>query len=865
MTAIPPSSPSSPAVAGNAAPRRPPGFLHLGLRDAWRDWRGGELRALALAVLIAVAALACVGFAADRIRLALETQAAQLLGGDAVLSADHPPPPALSDAARAAGLATAEVAQFPSMALAHDEDPAVDPRGLLVSLKAVSGGYPLRGGLQVKDEQATATLTRPPAPGSVWIDPQIATSLDVKPGDRITLGDAKLTVSGLLLLEPDRGAGFGMLAPRVLMRLEDLPATGLVVPGARVGWRLLVAGDAATVHDWLDAARPQLARGESLNAIAAAGGDSASGEGNGAANIGMDRAQRYLGLAALSGAVLASVAMALGARRFVERRIDSVAVLRCLGATRPLVLGALLVEIGLVGLLAGLAGVAAGYVAHLALMQSVVSLITVSLPAPTVWPALKALAAGAVLLAGFALPALLRLGEVSPLRALRRELAVPQAPVLATLGLAAVAYAALMVWFAGGVKLGLMVAGGLAVALALFAGLAWLALRAAAAVGARLRPGNVAWRFALLGMARRTGPTVVQITALALGLFALLLLGITRGDLIDSWRRTLPPDAPNRFVINLQPDQTDAFNAALVRNGLPAQELQPMIRGRLIAINDTPVRLDDWADDRARRLLDREFNLSERDDAPAHNQIVAGQWAAPGVASASVEAGLMERLHLKMGDRLRFDIGGQQVEAPIGSVRKLDWNSMRVNFFVMFRAPLLADMPRSYITAFRMPEDRDIGPKLAAEFLNITIIDTGALVRQIGAMVDQLVAAVQFLFAFTVVAGLLVLQVAIGATLDERMSEAGLLRALGATRSQLGRAQALELLLTGGLAGLLAALAAAGMAVGLGRAVFDLDARFQPGAVGVGVAAGAVLAFAAGAWLMRGVLSKPPLDTLRAG
>ncbi|WP_139826476.1 ABC transporter permease [Derxia lacustris] len=855
MTAILPARLPSPHS------HRAPGWLRLGLRDSWRDWRSGELRALAFAVLIAVAALACVGFAADRIRLALETQAAQLLGGDAVLSADHPPPPALAQAARAAGLATVDVAQFPSMALAHDDNPAIDPRSLLISLKAVSGGYPLRGSLQTRDLVGPAASV--PAPGSVWIDPQVASALDVRPGDRITLGERRLLVAGLLLLEPDRGAGFGMLAPRVLMRIEDLPATELVQPGARVGYRLLVAGDAARVRDWADAARPQLARGENLNAIAAVGGDSAAGEGGGAANVGMDRAQRYLGLAALSGAVLASIAMALGARRFVERRIDTVAVLRCLGATRPLVLGAMLVEFALVGLLAGLAGVALGYAAHLLLIESVLPLVSVALPQPSVWPALRALAAGAVLLAGFALPALLRLGEVSPLRALRRELAVPQAPVLLTLALGAAAYAALMVWFAGGLKLGLMVAGGLAVALALFAGLSWLALRGAAAVGARLAPGRVAWRFALLGMARRPGPTVVQITALALGLFALLLLGITRSDLVDSWRRTVPADAPNRFVINLQPEQTEAFNAALLRNGLPAQELQPMIRGRLVAIDGKPVKLDDWPDDRARRLLDREFNLSSRNDPPKNNVISEGAWAKPGTTEISVEAGLMKTLGLKLGNTLRFDIGGQIAEGRIGSVRKLDWNSMRVNFFVMFRAPQLDDMPRSYIAAFQMPADRDIGPRLVAEFPNITLIDTGAVVRQIAAMVDQLIAAVQFLFAFTVIAGLLVLQVAIASTLDARMTEAGLLRALGATRSQLGRAQALELLLTGGLAGLLAALAAAGMAAVLGREVFDLDTRFQAGAVAIGVALGAGLALAAGAWLMRGVLNRPPLESLR--
>ena len=834
------------------------------LRMTARDWRAGQLRFLLVALVVAVAALSAAGFFIDRLRSGLNRDAHQLLGADMVVVSDAPLPAAWRAEAQRRGLLLADTLGFPSMAQAGQGDAA---RSVLVALKAVGPGYPLRGRVKVNTDlaQASESIGTPapaaPEPGTTWIDPALATSLGVAVGDSVQLGDQRFKVTQLIAAEPDRGGGFVNFAPRIFLALSDLPATKLVQETSRVGYRLLVAarGDSAKpaqdYADWLKARIKQdNVRGVRLESLE---------EGRPEMSATLQRADRFLSLVGLLSAMLAAVAVAMAARRFMERHLDSCAMLRCLGLTQHQVSVLYLVEFLLVGLAGSLLGVLVGFGAHFVLLQLVVSLLGADIPAPSLLPALQGLATGMLLLAGFALPPILQLRNVPHNRVIRREAAAPKPAALATYGLGIGAFGALLLWQSHDFKLAGLTGGGFLAGFGVFALAGWLGLQA-------LRPlrnafPQQAWRFAVTSLRRRPGATVVQVVSLSLGLMALLLLTVVRGDLMTTWRNTMPPDAPNRFIINIQPDQKDAIAARLAAAGVREVPMFPMIRGRLVAVNGKEITSETYADERARSLAEREFNLSTMTEMPPQNQLTAGKWAMNGTAGeASVEEGLAKTLSLKLGDTMRFDIAGSPVEARITSLRKLEWGSMRVNFFVIINPAVMADTPQTWITAFHLPPSAaNAGNALSREFPNLTIIDVGGIIRQVQSVLDQVIQAVEFLFVFTLLSGVLVLYAALLGSQDERRHEAGLLRALGATRRQLSRAQLIEFMLVGGLGGLLAAGGAGLMGWGLATYQFKFPWSASPWVWLAGLLAGAGCAVIGG-WLgLRNVLNQPPLQTLR--
>lgn len=826
-------------------------LIALAARMTRRDWRAGELRLLLAALVIAVASVTSVGFLVDRIRLGLERDATQLLGADLVLAADQAIGAEPEAHARGAGLATARTVSFPSMALAGSDASA------LVAVKAVSDAYPLRGAVRVlrpggagEDEPAAGGPPR----GTVWVDGQVLAALGVKPGESLRLGDAALRIDRAISLEPDRGAGFVNFAPRVMLNLADLPATGLIQPGSRVNWRLLVAGEPRAMADYAAWLKPRLARGQSLETLEA---------GRPEMQRTLDRAQQFLSLVALLAALVAAVAVAASARRFSARHLDSCAMMRCLGLAQSRIFALFALEFLFVGLAACGLGVVAGYALHFVLLEVLGNFIGKALPAASLLPAAQGFAIGMVLLAGFALPPLAQLRQVPPLRVLRKELGPPSSLAALGYGAGMAGFFGLMIWAARDIKVGLLTASGFALALVLFAVLAWLAIRALAPL--RHAGRSFALRFAVAAVQRRPMATVVQVVALAVGLMALLLLGVTRTDLVDAWRRAAPPDAPNRFLINIQPDQVAALAAKLAAAGVRDAQPYPMVRGRLVAINDRPVGPESYASERAQRLVDREFNLSYMAERPEHNPLVAGQWFADDSRDElSLEEGIAKTLGLALGDRLRFDIAGQPVEARVTSLRKVNWDSLRANFFVIMPPALLADQPQSYIAAFHLPADKAaLGGELLREFPNITVVDTSAVFRQVQAVLDQVIAAVEFLFLFTLAAGVLVLYAALASSRDERVREAALLRALGASRQQLARTLVAEMLALGALAGLLAAAGAAAVGWALARFAFEFDYAIQPAVFAVGTAAGTLIALVGGWAGLAGVLKTPPLASLR--
>jgi putative ABC transport system permease protein len=824
--------------------------LRLALRMLARDWRAGELTVLGIALMLAVAALTSVGFLTDRVEQALKLESHQLLGGDLLLTADHPWPQRFRQEAAARGLRQAESATFPSMV-------SLGGAALLTEIKAVSAGYPLRGSLRT-----AAVLNAPdaenrgvPQAGEAWPDERLATTLNLAPGTALALGKITVQSGPVLTLEPDRGMNVFALAPRLMINLADLPATGLIQNGSRVQYRLHLAGAAPAVAAYEAWAKAQLGRGEKIESL-----DNARPE---IRNV-TERAQRFLRLAALLAVILAAVAVALAAERYMRRHLDGCAVMRCMGASGQQLLLIHGGEFLLFGLAATLAGCGFGYAVQAALQHLLAGLLVTHLPAPSLLPWLHGLLVGLTLVIGFALPPLLRLKRVPTIRVLRREWSGAEPASVGAYLLGALVLAALMLWMAGELRLGLIVLAGFLIALAFFAAMARLLL---AALG-RLRPAGkgYGWRHGLANLRRRLAATMVQAVALALGLTALLLLTVARGDLLDSWLARVPANAPNRFAINIQPDQRVAIADFFKARGLPAPELEPMVRGRLVQVNGRPVTPESYTDDRAQRLVEREFNLSWSERLPTGNTVSGGRWhGATRAAEFSVEQGLADSLNLKLGDRLAYDIAGNRVEAVVTSLRKLDWDSMRVNFFVMSPPAVLENYPASYITSFHLPADQAGAiPELVRAFPNLTVIDVAALVKQLHATIDQVARAVQLVFGFAVLAGLAVLYAALQASSDERRHELAVLRALGARSRQLSSALLAEFAALGALAGLLAGIAASLIGWGLARFAFRLDYLPQPQLWLIGLLAGTVLVVAAG-WLgASAMLRQSALPALRA-
>lgn len=828
-------------------------LLHS-LRMTWRDWRAGELRFILVALLVAVSALSSVGFFVDRLSAGLSRDAHQLLGADLVVRSDRPISETWKNEARRRNLTVAETVVFPSMAGSGEGEQAT---AQLASIKAVSDGYPLRGSVKLSMDGADSAVDFIPQPGTVWTDRSLLRSQGLAVGDMMRLGDRQFRIAQVIAIEPDRGNSFMSFAPRVMLPLADLRSTGLVQTGSRVTYRMLLAGEPGEVtgfQTWvnreIEDKRLKGVRMESLEA------------GRPEMRATLDRAEQFLALVGVLSAMLAAVAIAMAARRFMLRHLDACAMLRCLGMTQNQVTLLYLIEFLLIGLVGSALGTLLGYVAHFALLEWLGQLVMVDLPAASIVPAMQAIGTGLLLLTGFALPPILQLRNVPHNRVIRREQEAPKPTTVATYMLGLASFIGLLLWQTGNVKLGLMTAGGFLGGFIVFAAIGWMALKGLGT--ARTVSDHPSWRFAVTALRRRPAASVVQIVALSLGLMALLLLTVIRGDLVTAWQESTPPDAPNQFMLNIQPDQKAEIEARLVQSGVAKPALYPMIRGRLVQINDQHVDGNAYVETRAKRLVDREFNLSAMRTLPLQNEIAAGRWLDDSKPEASVEEGLARTLNLKIGDRLTFDIAGQLVEAPITSLRKLEWGSMRVNFFVILNPALMKDTPQTWITAFRLPESNTtLINALMRDFPNLTIVDVGSMIRQVQAVIDQVVTAVEFLFLFTLASGLLVLYAALAGSQDQRTREAGLLRALGATRRQLSQAQWIEYLLIGGLSGMLAASGAAAVGWILAEHVFGFEWVFSPVVWLVGLGAGATCALLGGWAGLRNVLLRPPLQTLR--
>jgi putative ABC transport system permease protein len=823
-------------------------LLRLSTRQFRRGWKSGEYTVMAAALALALAAVSAVGFFTARVRTAVVEQAGESLAADLVLDSGEPLPAQPGKDARDAGASTASVMDFPTVLLNGNATQ-------LVEVHAVTAGYPLRGHARIGSEAfgATHVADAIPARGTLWAEPRVLSALGLKVGDTVSVGNQPMRIAAAVGYLPDGGFGFSALEPKIVIDEADVPATGLVNANSRVNYKLLVAGtpDVTTEletrwRDKLPDIRMEDAsdgRPEIVNAI--------------------ERSQRFLALAALVSALISAVAVVLAARRYATRYTDAAAVLKCLGLTRRRVQSVLLLELLWLGLTAGIAGVIVGYAAQYGLVAVLKDLLPSQLPPAPLTPALAALGMGLVLLLGFALPPLMRLGDTPPARVLRRDLEPPKATGFVVYGAAIAASFGLTLWQVHTLELAVSVLVGLAVTVLILGLGALLMLYLLKG----LRRGGGGWRYGLANLNRHKRDSVVQMVAFGIGLMVLLLLALVRTDLLHSWRTSLPDDAPNQFIINIQPEERATVVKFFTDHGIKAPPLYPFVRARLSDINGKPVAGMHFQTEDSRRMVGREQNLSWSYDLPEANTITSGQWWDKDEAKqplASLEESFAASVGVKVGDTLAFDVGGIPVKVTVANLRKVRWDSFQPNFFVELSPGALADHAGTWITSVYLPPEKTpILADLIRQLPSLTLFDVDSIMQQVRQLMDEASLAVEYVFLFTLGAGVVVLLAAVQSTRDERRFEAAVLRAIGASRQRLRTAAIAEYAALGFAAGLLGALAATLVAWALAVRIFNLpysvDWRVWVG----GVFVGTVIVASSGTMATRKVLNTPPIETLR--
>ncbi|MGY8819207.1 MAG: ABC transporter permease [Pseudomonadales bacterium] len=820
----------------------------LALRQLLRDARAGELRVLFFALLIAVAASTAIGYFSARLNDAMLLRATEFLGADLVLRGSAPAEPEQVKAGEQLQLQHARVVEFSSVV-------ATDDNLQLTSVKAADDSYPLRGELRSAAAPYQPEQPGPgPQPGEAWAEARLFAALDLQIGDQIEVGNKPLRLTRVLTYEPDRVGDFYSLTPRVLMHLDDLEATGVVQPGSRVSYRELWRGSPEQLGAYEERIKAELQPHQRIETAK---------DGNRQIGGALGRAERYLNLASLAAVLLAGVAVALSAARFAARRFDASALLRCLGLSRREALMLYSLQLAYLGLFASTVGALLGWAAQHGLFFLLRELVVSEVPPATLWPALAGIATGLVALAGFALPPLAALGRVPPLRVLRRDmLPIPPSSWL-VYGAAVIALGLIMWRLSLDLKITLALLGGGLLATVILGGLLLLALKG---LRRALSGASLTWRLGLGQLLRHPLAAAGQSLAFGLILLAMALIGLLRGELLDTWQNQLPDDAPNHFVLNVLPADRDAFAARIEALSDHVAPLYPVVPGRLVAINGEPVRQLVSKESQGERAIRRDLSLTWAQELPADNRLTAGQWwpSAQGeLPGVSVEAELAESLQVQLGDRLSFTVGGLTRDVSVTSLREVNWDSFQPNFYMIFEPQTLEDIPATYMTSFHLPEgkDREL-VQLARDFPSATILQVEALLSQLRSILSQVSLAVEYVLMFVLAAGLAVLFAGLQATLDERIRQGALLRALGAERTLLIRARRTEFGVLGAASGVLAALGCELVSALLYHFVFDLRWQPHPWLLLLPLI-GALLVGAAGVLGTRRALNASPLNVLR--
>jgi putative ABC transport system permease protein len=812
-----------------------------------RDWRGGELGVVLAALIIAVAIVSGISAFTTRLQSSLEEGSHRFLAADRVVSSSRELAAEFWEEAGDRGLRRARTLSFPSMAYAGEEDM------YLAAVKAVTADYPLRGELLMSEEPfgEPRTVASGPQPGTVWLDSRLFPLLDVSVGDAVTIGEMDFTVAAAALREPDQAGSVFGYGPRILMNYADVAATGVVQVGSRVEFRLLVAGEKSDVASYVEWIEPQLTNGERLLDI------SSSQQGIGRA---LERAERFLLLAGSLGVVLAGVAIALAARRFSERHYDYVAIMKSLGATSGHVGRLYGTSLLMLGGTATLVGCSLGWALQEGFFSLFAELLPVAPGSSGPRPYLIGGATALVCLLSFAWPPLERLGGASPLRVLRRDLPDEAARSVLDycIGLAAVVL--LMLWYSGDWKLTLAVLAGIVCAASTAAVAALVLLRGGRLAG--MRAGSI-WRLALAGLQRRGGANTLQVVIFSMAIMLLLILLLVRTSLIEEWQMQLPEGTPNHFLLNIAPHEVNQVRAALDRKAILSQPLFPMVRGRITHVNDEALGKGEGPDDSRR---ERETNLTWSAGVPDGNRLLEGDWwdAKTGEALLSIEEEMAERMGIEVGDRVRYMIGSRELEVTVSSVRSVDWESLQPNFWMVLPPAVLQGYPATFMTSFHLaPGNKQFLNEFIREFPTVTVVEMDVVIAQVRSIIDQVSAAIELVLGVILLAGALVLIAGVQASVDARLLEGAILRALGARQRLILGGVVIEFACLGLFAGLLATLSAEVSVWILQTQVLDMRYVAHPLLWLVGPAIGLVVIGVLGVWNCRRVVSSPPVAVLR--
>jgi putative ABC transport system permease protein len=822
--------------------------LPLAMRLLWRDGRSGELTILVLALVIAVTSSTAISLFADRLQATMNQQAADFMAADLVITSSSVLPRKWHDKADALSLKQANTIEFASVLIENDEL-------LLSGLKAVSDNYPLRGHLKT-----TATLKRDetvvysgPEKGTAWVDARVLTSLKLTVGEQLHVGELALRISRVLTYEPDKSGNIYSLSPRVMIHSADLPATGIVQPGSQVRYFFQFAGEAAKIKQYTAWVDDKLNPSQRLIDIH---------ENRPEIGTALQRAERYLGLSSILVILIAGVAIAMAARRYTERHFDATAILRCLGCKQSEILFLYGLQVLMVGVLASLFGCLLGYMAQKVLFYLLASLMPPTIAAPSFSALALGFLTGMATLVGFALPPLLRLKHVSTLRVLRRELEPVSTSGWLVYGFA-VSIIAVLIWhFTQDIKLSLIIIGVGSLVLLVLASLIYFALSLFKKVLPRL---SLSWRFGLQELVRKPHASIGQILAFSITLMAMLLSFTVRNNLLADWQAQLPVNTPNHFALNVFPEQLPDFKKSLQHHNIPSGYFYPIVRGRLVAINDVAVQKIVSKDSQGERATHRDLSLTWSSTIPPDNKVLQGEWfAGEEQGLVSIESKLAKSLGVGMGDVMTYTVGSQQFTAKVSNIREVQWDTMKPNFYMIFSPGTMDQYPTTYLTSFYLPEDKKgVLNELVKAYPAITVFEVDIIIKQLETIVAQITKAIDYLLLFSLLAGVMVLLAAIYSTLDARIYSGALLRTLGANKQLLRKSQFIEFSLLGLTASVLALIVCEAISYSLYHFIFKVDYQTSlltwilvPSLVGVMVGL-------TGLWGVRKVVSTSPVEVLR--
>jgi len=816
-----------------------------------RDWAAGELKLLTTALALAVGIVVGISAFTDELKSALTTESNRFIAADRVLRASRPAPSEWLQAAKPYGLRRGAIIAFGSMLIAGK-------RMRLTSVKAVSPTYPLRGRLEISDapDIPPRAVDHGPGPGEIWLEARLLPLLGLRIGDTVEIGEAHLRVGAILTGEPDRGSALFSIAPHALMALADLPATKVIQPGSRVRYRYLFAGpdkQLAAYHGWLESRLTPDYRWINIR------------ETQPRIAMALDRADRFLLLASTLGIALAGIAIAISARRYSERHYDAMAVMKCLGGREGRLFGLYLQQLLFIGLLGFAIGALLGWGVQGALAALLERYVTDRLPLPGLRPLAMGGLTTAICLAAFALPPLLSLRTIPPLRVMRRDLGNDSRRGWLAIMVGLLSLTLLMWFHSRNLQLTLSIVIGAGIILGTGGLAVWSMLRAARRCVAN---ASGVMRLALASLQRHPISNALQVVMFALAIMLLLILVFVRTSLLNDWQRQLPGGTPNHFLINILPDQVADVRGWLDEQGLAATTFYPIVRGRLTQVNGIPLDERQARENRRNEVQDRDLNLTWSSDLPADNVVQRGAWwvpnGAPSEIEVSVEARLASELDIQPGSKLSFQIGPEALDARVSSLRKVEWDNMRPNFYMIFPPTVLDDFAHTYITSLYLPKgDKGLLNAFVLRFPTITVVEMDAIIAQVRGVITQVTQAIELVLWLIVGCALLVLLAGVQATIDLRIGENALLRALGARRGLIIGSLWLEFATLGLLAGGIATIAAEIAVWYFQQRVMDMSYTPHPWTWLLGPLLGATLVGVTGYLSCRRVVLVPPMRLLQ--